>query len=572
LNGTASFSRYARVYLRWWWFLLLIALTAGVVAYTLTGNQVRYQATTTLVVGQSLQEGNPNQDQLEASHLLAVTYADLALRQPVLQRVAAELNMNDWQELQDRVEANAVIDTPLLELTASAGSSEEAQEISNEVARQLIDIQDRVTRPESEDLERERFVTDQLLSLEGKIATAEARVTQLQSTLAGPLAQGIRRQLTAELESLEGLIASWQEAYATLVAVAEEQAAPRQLTLLTPAQPDLTPERPRKLGGAAIAAVVGLLFGMGFLTVWERSRDPLTSQDDVSTELGIPVLGAVRTIPGSNPQARLLAGARSSLPAAEDYRIIRSNIQAASDSNPVRSILVTNPPSGQGKTTTLANLGSIMGAGGLKTILIDGDLRRPKLHDLFGLSREPGLGDFLRSRTVEVEGIERVSPIKNVQVITSGAALDNPSDWLGSPRMTELLSSLTTRVDVVMVDSPPTLAVADALALAKQVDGVILVIDAGRTSRESARQTLRALEYAGARILGAVLNRAPDRGAYGYVSVGAPTEPQLDGPPPVEGVPPKVGAPPIDREDLRSGGGQEGGDHPPAGPEKRSAS
>jgi capsular exopolysaccharide synthesis family protein len=573
VNGVALVSRYARVYLRWWWFLLLIAVTAGVVAFTLSGNQVRYQATTTLVVGQSLQEGSPNQDELEASHLLAVTYADLALRQPVLQRVAMELGLgDDWQELQDRVEATAVIDTPLLELTASAESSEEAQEIADEVARQLIDIQDRVTSPGGEDLERQRFVMDRLLLLEGKIDTAEARVTQLQSTLSGPLPGGTREQLTAELQSLEGLIANWQENYASLVAVAEDQAAPRQLTILTPAQPDLTPERPRKLASAAIAIFVGLLFGLGFLTVWERSRDPLMSEDDVSKELELPLLGAVRTIRGRNPQDRLLTRGRSYLPVADDYRIIRSNIQFASNSQPVKSILVTNPPGGQGKTTTVANLGSVMAGAGLKTILIDGDLRRPKLHALFGLPRGPGLGDFLRSGSVEVEEIERAAPIQNVKVITSGAPLDNPSDWLDSPRMTELLSSLMARADIVIVDSPPTLAVVDAVALAKQVDGVVLVIDAGRTSREAARHSLSALEYTGARILGAVLNRAPDRGTYDYVSTDQPAEPGLDGPLPGKAVPPDLGASPTDREGLHPGGGRAGGNDPSAGPGERSAS
>jgi polysaccharide biosynthesis transport protein len=573
VNRVASLSRYARAYLRWWWFLLLIAVTAGVVAFTMTGNQVRYQATTTLVVGQTLQEGNPNQDELEASHLLAVTYADLALRQPVLQRVAAELGMgNEWQELQDRLVANAVIDTPLLELTASAESSEEAQEIADEVARQLIDIQDRVTRPGGEDLERQQFVKDQLLRLEGQIATAEARVTQLQSTLSGPLPGGTRQQLTVELQSLEGLIANWQEAYANLVAVAEEQAAPRQLTILTPAQPDLTPERPRKLASTAIAIFVGLLFGLGFLTVWERSRDPLTSEDEVSEELELPLLGAVRTIRGRNPQARLLTRGRSSFPAADDYRIIRSNIQFASNSQPVKSILVTNPPGGQGKTTTVTNLGSVMAGAGLKTILIDGDMRRPKLHDLFGLPRGPGLGDFLRSRSVEVEEIERAAPIQNVRVITAGAPLDNPSDWLDSPRMMELLSSLMTRADVVIVDSPPTLAVADAVALAKHVDGVILVIDAGRTNRETARHSVTALEYTGARILGAVLNRAPDRETYSYTSTEQPTEPALNGPLPGEAIPADLGAPPTNREGPYPGGGKAGGNDPSTGPGERSAS
>jgi Mrp family chromosome partitioning ATPase len=129
-----------------------------------------------------------------------------------------------------------------------------------------------------------------------------------------------------------------------------------------------------------------------------------------------------------------------------------------------------------------------------------------------------------------------------------------------------------TRADIVIVDSPPTLAVADAAALAKHVDGVVLVIDAGRTSREAARHSVTALEYTGARLLGAVLNRAPDRGTYSYESTELPTEPGLDGPVPGEAVPPDLGGSRTDREGLHPGGGQAGGNNPSAGPEEQSAS
>jgi non-specific protein-tyrosine kinase len=157
-----------------------------------------------------------------------------------------------------------------------------------------------------------------------------------------------------------------------------------------------------------------------------------------------------------------------------------------------------------------------MAAAGLKTILLDADLRRPTLHELFGLPKTPGLGDFLQSSDVDIKDIEFSTPIENVYVITSGASLHNPSDSLDSPRMTALLASLTTAADVVIIDSPPMLAVADAVELATHVDGVILVLDAGQTGRAIARKSVAALRFTGARILGAVLNRVPNRPTYAY--------------------------------------------------------
>jgi capsular exopolysaccharide synthesis family protein len=523
MNSKAFLATYGGAYRRWWWFLVLCALTAGVAAYLLTGNEVRYQATTTLTVGRSLQEANPDQAELEASHLLALTYADLALRQPVLQQAAAELGMGaDWQELQDSVVANAIIDTPLLEITASGRSAQEAERIADEIADQLIDIQDRVIQP---GLERQRFVESQLVNLEAKIATAEARVAELRANLVKPLAPQTREQLTDEIQLLEEDIALWQEAYANLVVVAEEQGAPRQLTVLSEARADPTPERSQKGGTALLAVVLALLFGLAVITVWERARDAVRSEDDVTRELGVRLLGAVRPLGGRKRQA-LLTRERSFLPAAEDYRIIRNNIQFASDSKPVKSLLITSPPGGQGKSTTVANLGAVAAGADLKTILIDGDLRRPRLHELFNLPREPGLGEFLRSRDIEVEELQKSTAVENLQVITSGGRLDNPSDLLDSARMVELMTYLTMTADLLIVDSPPTLVVADAVAMAKHVDGVVLIIDTGQTRRESARHALSALEYGGARVLGAILNRAPERQSYGYVRLD---QPRLDG-------------------------------------------
>jgi capsular exopolysaccharide synthesis family protein len=523
VNIGAFVASYGHAYRRWWWFLLLCAATAGVVAYALTGTEVRYQATTTLAVGRSLQEANPDQAELEAGHLLALTYADLALRQPVLQKAAASLGRgDDWQDLQDRVVANAVIDTPLLEITATGQSPREAQQIADEIADQLIDVQNQVVQPQGEDLHRQRFVEGQLVSLEGKIASAEARLTQIQASLANPTSPRTRAQLTAEAGLLDERIARLQEAYATLVAVAEDQAAPRQLTILSRAQADPTPERSDKRGTALIAFFLGLFFGLGVITVWERARDSVKSEDEITSELGVPLLGAVRPLEGRNAQSRLLVRVPSSHPAADDYRIIRNNIQFADQSKPVKSILITNPPGGQGKSTTVANLGTVTARAGLKTVLIDGDLRRPVLHELFDLPPNPGLAEFLSSTDMEVEQLLRSVRVENLQVITSGRRPDNPSDLLDSPRMVELVTYLTMMADLVIVDSPPLLAVADGVALAKQVDGVVLVFDSGRTKSETARHALSALEYSGARVLGVVLNRAPERATYDYVMLDRP--------------------------------------------------
>lgn len=515
--GSLALDKYVRVALRSWWLLVLCAGTAGVVAYSTTTTEAVYGATTTLVVGRSLQ-ANPTEASLQGSHLLALSYADLALRQPILQPVADMLDLEGgWRNLRDQVEPNAVIDTPFLEIAAKGSSPTEAQTIANEVARQLVEIQASVNRAGTEGLEREQFIRDQLRMLEVKIDDAENRVAEAQSALSRPLPLDQEQSLKAEVRSLEQLITMWQQSYATLGGFLQggEQESP-PLSILSPAVADLTPDTPQRYGRTAAAAFIGLLFGLVGITLWDRFRDTVKSEIDVTEELGLTLLGAVRKVGGRRPLNRLFTAEGTSVRAAEDYRIIRSNLMFASNSQAVRSILVTSPPGSGGRSTTVANLGSVMAAAGLKTILLDADLRRPTLHELFGLPKTPGLGDFLQSSDVDIKDIEFSTPIENVYVITSGAPLHNPSDSLDSPRMTALLASLTTAADVVIIDSPPMLAVADAVELATHVDGVILVLDAGQTGRAIARKSVAALRFTGARILGAVLNRVPNRPTYAY--------------------------------------------------------
>jgi capsular exopolysaccharide synthesis family protein len=515
--GSLTLHKYLRVALRSWWVLVVCAATAGVVAYTTATTQPVYRSTATLVVGRSLQ-ANPTETNLQGSHLLAVSYANLALGQPILQRVAEALDLDGgWGSLRDQVEPNAVIDTPFLDISATASSPMEARTIANEVARQLVDIQASADSDGTEGDERDQFVRDQLRTLEAKIDDAENRVAEAQSVLSrSPDAQR-EQSLNAEVRSLEQLISVWQQSYATLGTFLEEgeQNVP-PLSILSPAVADPTPDTPQRYGSTALAALLGLLFGVIGLILWDRYRDTIKSESEVSEELGLTLLGAVRTAPGRGRSKRVFTAGGTPVRAAEDYRIIRSNLISAANSKAVRSILVTSPPGSRGRSTTVANLGSVMAAAGLKTVLVDADLRRPSLHELFELPKTPGLGDFLRSSDMDVEDIQFATPIENVYVIPSGSPLPNPSDSLDSTRMTALLASVKAQFDMVIIDSPPVLAVADAVELAKHVDGVVLVLDAGGTARVIARKSVAAVRFTGARILGAVLNRVPRRPTYVY--------------------------------------------------------
>lgn len=208
--------------------------------------------------------------------------------------------------------------------------------------------------------------------------------------------------------------------------------------------------------------------------------------------------------------------------AAEAYRTLRTNIQFASPDSPVHTLLATSTSPDDGKSTTLANLAITFAASGSPTVLVDADLRRPHLHRIFGLNNDEGLSSLVAEMGRLKDGSAVEPPLQRTQVdnllvLTSGPVPPNPAEILGSQRMIEVLAMLRGRAEYVLVDTPPIIAVTDAGVLASRVDGVLLVINAGKTRRDLAVKARDMLNQVNANILGVVLNNATlDKSAYAY--------------------------------------------------------
>jgi capsular exopolysaccharide synthesis family protein len=208
-----------------------------------------------------------------------------------------------------------------------------------------------------------------------------------------------------------------------------------------------------------------------------------------------------------------LADPRS--PASEAYRTLRTNIQFSSLEKPVHTILVTGVEAGEGKSTTLANLAVVMAQAGKRVIAVDCDLRRPTLHKVFGLASEPGLTTAILDDSGQVS--RQKTAVAGLELVACGTLPPNPSELLSSHRFEDVLARLTAEADIVLLDAPPIVSVSDAAVLATKVDGVILVVNAGKTKRDLARRAKSLLEKVNANILGVVLNNAPvERSMYTY--------------------------------------------------------
>jgi non-specific protein-tyrosine kinase len=215
--------------------------------------------------------------------------------------------------------------------------------------------------------------------------------------------------------------------------------------------------------------------------------------------------------------------------ASESYRTVRTNVQFSSLDVPVGSIVVTSAQSREGKSTVAANLAVTMAQAGKRVLLVDADLRRPSLHRLFGLSNRHGLTDLLLSERRAVEDVALDTHVPGLQVLPSGPQPPNPSEALGSRRMRQVLEEMRQIADVVILDSPPLLAVADGLVLGATVDAAILVVRSGGTRRTLAQRAKEQLDRVEARLLGIVVNAAPrhaqEEGFYApyYVEDALPT-------------------------------------------------
>lgn len=194
-------------------------------------------------------------------------------------------------------------------------------------------------------------------------------------------------------------------------------------------------------------------------------------------------------------------------PVSEAYRTLRTNLSFYSLDDPLRSLVVTSPAKNEGKSTTIANLAVTMAQSGRRTILVDCDLRRPGLHALFGLNSEPGLTNLVLDEVREPP-LQQTS-VENLWLLASGPKPPNPADLLGSKKVDQIIQALVEQADIVLFDAPPVIAVTDAAVLGAKVDGVLLVLNAGKTRREHAARAREVLERAKVRLIGAALTNAP---------------------------------------------------------------
>jgi non-specific protein-tyrosine kinase len=264
-----------------------------------------------------------------------------------------------------------------------------------------------------------------------------------------------------------------------------------------------------------IGVLAGLVVAGAVLLLREYLDDTIASAEDVEAAAALPTLGAVARFP-KNARSGLVISSPRRMAAAEAYRVLRTNMRFATLDESAQAIVISSASPGEGKTTTTANLAVAIAQTGQRVIAVDSDLRRPSLHRIFGLGNGAGLTSALISREPQIEQMLQATQFGQLSILSSGPIPPNPSELLSSKRMDAVIQALRRQADIVLFDSPPVLAVADAAIVAGKVDGAMLVVDAGRARSAAVRRAAEALRRSKTKVVGAVLNKLTDRSLGGY--------------------------------------------------------
>jgi capsular exopolysaccharide synthesis family protein len=278
----------------------------------------------------------------------------------------------------------------------------------------------------------------------------------------------------------------------------------KPIEVLQEAKPDVNPTKPNVMLLLSIGAGLGLILGLLLAFFLEYLDTSVKSLDDVERYLGVPVLAVIPKDVGVLHKQSGLS------PDAEAYRILRTNIEFNRRSADANAITIVSGGAGEGKSTTLVNLAYICAQGGYNTLMIDGDLRRPKLHTFFDINNSVGLTNYLTTALM-LEDVILQTPIENLYFMPSGILPADAAGILNSRRMSELIADVKNRFDLVLIDSPPILGVSDASVLASEVDLTIIVIQHRKLPRNMLLRVKQAIENVGGNLLGVVLNNVDVR-------------------------------------------------------------
>ncbi len=486
--------------------LTTLVVLAGALAAAFLQTPV-YQAAAEVLLQERATESlfDPNTGQARDPARAVETQLQVLKSKPVEAAVRSELGSAP------KVLARAVGETDVIEVKAEDGEPRQAARIANAYAAAYIDFR------------RKQAVDDVLAAgqeVQNKVDDLQRRIDHLN--------EQVSRASPAQRQEVEGSVAAQRQALVAQQTLFRQKLDQLQVDaalktggaqLVTPAAVPTSPTRPRPARSAVIGLVVGAIFGVGLAFLRDFLDDSIKSKEDVErVARGVPTLALIPAVASwknrNQPVLVSLTDPKSS--AAEAYRTLRTSIQFMGLDRPMRTVQVTSPSASEGKSTTLGNLGVALAEAGQRVIIVCCDLRRPRIHEFFGLSNSVGFTSVLLRDVPLSSALQHVEGVDRLQLLASGPVPPNPSELLSGRRTVEALTAVQADADVVLIDCPPVLPVTDAAVLSGRVDATLLVATAGSTTRKELQRAHELLTQVEAPIIGTVLNGVSGENGYGY--------------------------------------------------------
>lgn len=448
----------------------------------------------------------------------SVTFTDVQTEiqvigsQPVLDLAREKLGSGT-----PRVQVVPVGQTSVLEIRAQSTSPETAATVANTYAESYIEY----TRKQgvSAILSAAEEIQRKADEVQGQVDNLSNQLAALPScTGNNPPPECSRRlQLQEDRDAALGQLTPLKQRLNELdVDAAFNTGGPR---LITPAAVPTTPFKPTPKRNAILGMGVGLLFGTALAFAFEHFDDSIKTKEDLERAArDVTVLGLIPLVPGwkNRDETYLVSRNEPSSPAAEAYRALRTSIHFLTLDRSMKVLMVTSPNASEGKSTAVANLGVVLARAGARVIVVSCDLRRPRIHEFFGLPNSAGFTSVLLGEAQLPSVILPVPGEDRLSLLPAGHLPPNPSELLASNRTSELIDWLRSQADIVLLDVPPVLPVTDAAVLSARADGVLLVATVEATTGKHFARAVELLRQVGAPLVGTILNGVSAEGAYGY--------------------------------------------------------
>ena len=482
LEDSLDLQQYISLFWHWAWLIVLAGVVAGAAVFFISRRMTPYyQSSTSVLVNEAPATKTTDYSSVMMSQQLTSTYAQMMAKDPVLNEVISQLGLEmTATDLGKLITVSPVRDTQLIGITAETTNAQLSADIANKVAT--------VFSQQIQEIQSQRFAQSKA-TLEGQLAETEKQIAlyelQAGEALTADEKQRLDAKVTQYREIYSGILTSYEN-----VRLSEAQSVSSVVQVET-AIPAIKAIRPRVLVNTMLAALVGMMLAAGGIFFRETLDDTIRTPEDISGRFRLPILGVINHHNGHVATPISLSDPHS--PTAEAYRSLRTNVSFTHLDKPLRTLLVTSSEPGEGKTTTLSNLAVVMAQNGKRVIVADCDLRHPKMQVIFKLNNRKGMSNLFTDNALVLNGSRQVSGVENLAVVTTGSLPPNPAELLGSQKMEKILAAMTDNADVVLVDTPPVLAVTDASVLAPMVDGVLLVVRPGKTRARALGRTLELL-------------------------------------------------------------------------------